>query len=104
MPWLFLPNWLHAVVVRLSALRVLLFVLAIASCAAWQRELRSGWVKTEFVDGQYHDEVVCRLSKDKDGDVVGKCVPLENYLDELLWKLNELGLLKAPKKAHTGEL
>lgn len=76
----------------------------IASCSALSRELRSGWVKTEFVDGQYHDEVVCRLSKDNDGDIVGKCVPPESYLDELLWKLNELGLLKDPKNAHAGEL
>jgi len=71
----------------------------LVGCGAIAKELRSGWVKVEFTDGQYHDEVVCRLSKNSDGDVGGKCIPLDDYLTAILEKLDGLGMLKRPNKA-----
>jgi hypothetical protein len=81
------------------ALVVLVVLACVPGCAAFTRELRSGWVKVEFTDGKYHDEVVCRLSKNSDGDVDGKCIPLDDYLTAILEKLDGLGMLQRPSKA-----
>lgn len=82
---------------------VIAFVTVLAGCAALSRELRSGWVKVEFADGKYHDEVVCRLSKNADGDTDGKCIPLDDYLTAILDKLDAMGMLKRADQ-HRGEL
>lgn len=82
MPWLFLPRWLNWLVDKLSAMRSLLFALALvalASCASWARELRKGWVQVDYLSGSYTPEVVCELHV-VDGDVLGRCVSLEDWL------------------------
>ena len=86
---------------KLAAVLVALLALAVMAvgCAAFTKELRSGWVKVEFTDGKYHDEVVCRLSRNSDGDTDGKCIPLDDYLTAILEKLDGLGMLRRPSKA-----
>ena len=86
---------------KLAALVILGCIawVCLVGCGAITKELRSGWVKVEFTDGKYHDEVVCRLSKNSDGDTDGKCIPLDDYLTAILEKLDGLGMLKRPSKA-----
>lgn len=85
----------------------LLVVIGLAAslpaCSAISKELRSGWVKVEFSDGKYHDEVVCRLDRNAEGDTEGKCIPLDDYLTAILEKLDGLGMLKTQDE-HRGEL
>lgn len=84
-PWLFLPRWFDGLLLRLSRLRALLFILALvalSSCAAWGRELRKGWVQVDYLSGGYTPEVVCELSV-VDGDVLGRCMDLVDYLQAM---------------------
>ena len=52
-----------------------------ASCAAWQKELRSGWAKVDFRDGKLHDSVVCQINKDADGDMLASCISIEDFAE-----------------------
>lgn len=108
MPWLFLPRWLARLIDIASAARSLFFVLALvllASCAAWARELRKGWVQVDYLSGGYTPEVVCELHV-VDGDVLGRCVSLEDYLQGL----DAAGILErhrtgpVPRERKGGEL
>ena len=81
---------------------ILLGVLSMLSCAGLARELRSGWVKVDFVSGEVDDEVVCRVVKGE--ELSAKCIPLDDYLTGLLEKMNDLGMLRdapVPEKATT---
>ena len=79
-----------------------LFVIAviyasITSCAAFTKELRSGWARIDFADGKYHEEVVCQLSKEE-GEITAQCAPLDDYLEHVLRKMDDLGMLKTPQR------
>lgn len=56
----------------------LLPLLLLASCA----ELRSGWVKVDFMEGHPSEYLVCHLQM-KDGEMFARCVSLETVEAEV---------------------
>lgn len=58
-------------------MRFLPFILLL-SCA----ELRSGWVKVDFMEGHPSEYVVCHLVS-KEGELAAKCVSLETVEAEM---------------------
>ena len=53
-------------------------IILLISCA----ELRSGWVKIDFMEGQPSEYLVCHL-KMRDGEMEAKCVSLETVEAEM---------------------
>jgi hypothetical protein len=81
-----------------NTMKLLVAVLLLSGCGTVSRELRSGWARVEFADGKFHKEVVCQLEK-VDGEMRGSCAPVEAYLEAVLGKLHDLGMLITPKRA-----
>ena len=65
-------------------------VILLLSCA----ELRSGWVKIDFMEGRPSEYLVCHL-KTKDGEMEAKCVSLETV---------EAEMKRKEKKRQQGDL
>lgn len=58
--------------IEFICLILLVACVALAGCA----ELRAGWVKVDFMEGQPSEYVICRVSS-KEGEMSAKCVSLE---------------------------
>jgi hypothetical protein len=71
---------------RLSQL-VLTFaaLMLLSSCA----ELRSGWVKVDFMGQAPAPEVVCEVTRDKDGDLEMQCADLRLVATQLMKSLKK---------------
>lgn len=66
-------------------MKALLPLLLLTSCV----ELRKGWVRVDWLDGQPHAEVVCQVGHDKDGDLEMECVDMRLVATEMLKSLKK---------------
>lgn len=60
-----------------------LILIAVALAAQGCAALKSGWVKTEFVDGQMTEYMICRMHIDGEGDIVAQCRDLDRVAQEI---------------------
>lgn len=71
-------------------MKTLALLLLLSSCV----ELRSGWVKVDFMEGHPSEYVVCHLQS-KDGEMSARCVSLETV---------EAEVQRKQQKEHQGDL
>ena len=70
-------------------MKLLALIFLLSSCA----ELRTGWVKVDFMEGHPSEYIVCHLVS-KDGEMTAKCVSMETVEREM----------ERRKKSHEGDL
>lgn len=59
---------------------VLLSIMTVSGCA----ELRKGWVKADFVEGKMTKTMVCKMTLDKEGDMLAECYDYEKVIEDVL--------------------
>lgn len=58
---------------------LLVALLSLSGCA----ELKKGYVKVDFVDGEMTQFMICHVHVDREGDLVAECRDLDKVAEEL---------------------